>query len=430
MMDTFTMKFKIPDELTEAQARSTLFWASDGAGSFVTPTGPSLGSFGPVRAANADLVRLATLVYAADRSVLRRGGGSNWSQRQIRLTVPVTDATAWEQVREPWEGLLAFLSGDHWALAFRNARLPAEPVAEFAYPGIEKVVLLSGGADSAVGALLAQHDMGDGEQLLFSHVGATNLAPRQREVVEKIAQLTGSGELPHHQIQFSRRAAQPDGSKFPDERSTRTRSLLFIALGLAMASIEEVDLQIPENGFASLNVPLGADQRGSLSTRTTHPHFLSELSRLAAAAGAHAPVSNPMSSMTKGEMFVKVGDLVGKKAASAFLSLTHSCGHTGHRNFHYQVLSHCGVCFGCLLRRASFKASKIKDQTEYLSDAGDARLTAYLQDKSMQTSLASFLARGLRTAELLALNLPENLSLSDVKSLIERGMRELETINR
>lgn len=428
-MHTFTIKFKIPEELTDTQARSTLFWTPDGAGSFVTPTGPRLGSLGPVRPANADLVRLAVVVYAADRSVPRAADGANWSRRQIQLTVPVSDPAGWDQVREQWEGLLSFLSGDQWKITFRAARLPADPAAEYAHPGAEKVVLLSGGADSAAGALLSQHELGNSRQLLFSHVGATNIAPRQREIAEQITALTGTGEPLHHQLRFSRRAVQPDGSPFPDEGSTRTRSLLFIAFGLALASIEEVALYIPENGFASLNVPLGADQRGSLSTRTTHPYFLSELSRLATAVGAHAPVINPMSAMTKGEMFASVADLIGKKTASAFLSLSRSCGHTGHRSHGYPVLSHCGVCFGCLLRRASFKASKIKDQTMYLSDLGDGRLTAYLQDKSMRTSLAAFLARGLRTADLLTLNLPADYPLPDARSLIERGMHELETIS-
>lgn len=296
--------------------------------------------------------------------------------------------------------------------------------------GAERVVLLSGGADSAIGALLSQHELGDRQQLLFSHIGATNIAPRQREVAEQIASLTGINDLLHRQVRFSRRAVQPNGFEFPDERSTRTRSLLFLALGLALASIEEVDLQIPENGFASLNLPLGADQRGSLSTRTTHPYFLQELSRLATASGAHAPVSNPMSAMTKGEMFTGVGDLVGKKAASAFLSVTHSCGHTGHRSLGYPVLSHCGACFGCLLRRASFRASNINDQTEYLSDGSDPRLAAYVRDKSMEASLRGFLHRGLRRADLLTLNLPDGYPLSGAQSLIERGVRELETINQ
>jgi hypothetical protein len=81
----------------------------------------------------------------------------------------------------------------------------------------------------------------------------------------------------HQQIHFSRHTTQFDGTVFRDETSTRTRSFLFLAFGLAIASIEGSSLWIPENGFASLNLPLTADQRGSLSTRTTHPLFLEQL---------------------------------------------------------------------------------------------------------------------------------------------------------
>jgi 7-cyano-7-deazaguanine synthase in queuosine biosynthesis len=428
-MNAFALRFQTPENLTATRAESTFYWTSDATGSFVTGRlGPRLGSFGPVRPANADLVRLAALVYASDRSVSRRSGGSNWSRREFRLDVPVSDPAPWDATRERWEGLLGFLSGDAWELTFRRTRLPAETINPYAYPGAERVVLLSGGADSAVGALLSQHELGDRQQVLFSHVGATNIALRQREVAEQIAALTRATSLPHLQARFSRKRRQPNGFKFAQENSTRTRSLLFLALGLAVASVEEIDLHIPENGFASLNVPLGADQRGSVSTRTTHPHFLHELSVVAAASGAHAPVINPLVAMTKGEMFARTGALVGKNAASKFLSLTHSCGHTGHRSFGYPVISHCGVCFGCLLRRASFRASKLRDRTTYLNEATDSRLERYLRENSMETSLRGFLQRPLRPAELLALNLPDTFPLADARSLVERGMHELETL--
>ncbi|MEU5908423.1 hypothetical protein ABZ780_29115 [Micromonospora sp. NPDC047467] len=429
-MTTFTMKFQLPEQLTPAQAGSTFYWTPNGTGSFTTRLRPRLGLFGPVRPANADLVRLAVLVYAADRSVLRRASGASWSRRDLQLDVPVTDPAAWQGTQARWEALLGFLSGDSWSLTFRRSRLPAEPLSPYRYPGSERVVLLSGGADSAVGALLSQHELGGRRQLLFSHVGATTIAPLQRDIAARITALTGAADLPHQQIRFSRNLRQPGGHSFPDERSTRTRSLLFLALGLAVASIEELDLHIPENGFASLNLPLSADQRGSLSTRTTHPYFLHELSQVAAASGAHASVINPLAAMTKGEMFTRTGELIGVHAASGFLSGTHSCGHTGHRSHHYPVMSHCGVCFGCLLRRASFNASGIRDQTTYLNDAGDPNLAGYLRDKSMETALRGFLARGLRTADLLSLTLPEHYPLAAAKALIERGMHELETVAR
>lgn len=424
------MAFTIPEQLSRDTTRSTFYWTPNAVGSFASPVDPNLSQFGPVRPVNADLVRLAALVYAADRSVTRRSNGSSWSQRRLQLHIPVTDPDPWHANLARWEALLGFLSGDAWSLSFHPARLPATPTVAYRYSGAQRVVLLSGGADSAVGALLSQQQLGKQRQLLFSHVGATNLAPRQRDVAERIAALTDNRDLPHHQIRFSRKAAQPDGHRFPDERSTRTRSLLFLALGLAMASIEQVELHIPENGFASLNLPLGADQRGSVSTRTTHPYFLHELSRLATATGAHAPIANPLSTMTKGEMFARVSDLVGVKAASEFLSVTHSCGHTGHRSLGHPVLSHCGVCFGCLLRRASFLASGLPDHTTYLNTENDPRLAAYLRDKSVEASLRGFLGRGLRTADLLALTLPDHYSLANAKLLIERGMHELETLPR
>ncbi len=157
-----------------------------------------------------------------------------------------------------------------------------------------------------------------------------------------------------------------------------TLAILFLAFGLAIASIEGLPLWIPENGFASLNLPLTADQRGSLSTRTTHPLFLEQLARLATAAGAHAVIENPLSAMTKGEMFARVAELVGRDAASDFLSATHSCGHTGHRNFQLSPLQHCGVCFGCLLRCASFLTADVKDQTNYLSALPPLDLHAHI----------------------------------------------------
>lgn len=121
------------------------------------------------------------------------------------------------------------------------------------------------------------------------------------------------------------------GHRFKNENTTRTRSFLFLALGLALASVDEVELGTPENGFASLNPPLGPDQLGSLSTRTTHPWFLTELSGLVSAAGAWGTLSNPFAAQTKGEMFRWLADQVGDGPASDLLSATNSCAFTNRR---------------------------------------------------------------------------------------------------
>jgi hypothetical protein len=435
-MADYSMRFQVPESLSPILARSRFFWVRDSTrDSFVSTLlprddalGPRLGALGPVADANVDLVRLAVMVYAADRSTLRKVGAANWSRRELNIEVPVSDPSRWEPVRTQLECLLGFLSGDTWTLGFRKARAPKEHVHGNRFAGAKRVVLLSGGADSAIGALRSRHDLRDAPHVLVSHVGLTTLAPVQHRIATRIGEMIDGPAQFHQQIHFSRHLTQLDGTRFRDETSTRTRSFLFLALGLAIASIERVPLWIPENGFASLNLPLTADQRGSLSTRTTNPLFLEQLAAFATAAGAHAPIENPLASMTKGEMFAQVGELVGKEEASDFLSATHSCGHTGHRNFKISPLQHCGVCFGCLLRRASFLAAHLKDQTDYLCARTVDRPDAYLRSKSMEPSLRAFLARGLRTSDLASLTLPSSYSTAAARDICERAIAELELL--
>ncbi len=193
-------------------------------------------------------------------------------------------------------------------------------------------MFLSGGADSLIGALLSRSQLTSDEgHILVSHVGAKNLAPIQREVVAAIEQLFPGPEQVHIPVGLRRRSRQIDGKPFANEASSRSRSLLFLSLGLATASINEIPLWIPENGFASLNPPLAPDRRGSLSTRTTHPAFLENLSTLLAGAGAHGIIQNPFAHLTKAEMFAEAVRLVGASAAASFLAATHSCGMTGQR---------------------------------------------------------------------------------------------------
>lgn len=91
-MVEFYLRFQVPSALTDEIAARTLFWPPNGAGSFNTTLGPRLGALGPVAPANIDLLRLAAIVYAADRSVPRRVGQVNWTRRTFELTVPVHDA--------------------------------------------------------------------------------------------------------------------------------------------------------------------------------------------------------------------------------------------------------------------------------------------------------------------------------------------------
>ena len=405
----------------------TFYWPATGPSSFLAPFGPRLVAIGAVPPLNVDLVRLALLVFAADRSTIRTVGATNWSSREFSLTVPVSDARSWDALSGELGSLLGFLTGDTWELKFRNARPPREQGGNrVAGQEPSRVVLMSGGADSALGVLESRRQLDPTERhVLVSHVGLTALAPIQRRVAETASMIAPGPGQSVVQIHLVRRQHQVDGSKFKSETSSRSRSFLFLALGLAFASVHRVPLWIPENGFASLNPPLAANRRGSLSTRTTHPAFLDGLSRIVGDIGAHSTIVNPFARMVKGEMFYAAASQFGEAELSGFLSATHSCGLTGQRAMGIAPTTQCGVCFGCVVRRASFAAAGLTDTTAYADGRHSARLANWLDRNSIVPDMRRFVQRGVTRQDLLAMSLPASYSLSDARSLCERGVEEL-----
>jgi 7-cyano-7-deazaguanine synthase in queuosine biosynthesis len=425
-MPDFTLRLNAPSSVTPEEAKTSFYWLTDGSSSFTTGLDPNLSSLGTVPSLSIDLVRIAVAVYAADRSTKRAGGGSSWNQRQIQIEIPVSDATRWTQVAHELASVIGFLTGDQWTLQFNEEQAPigTPDTGEASSP--KRVVLLSGGADSAVGALVSRSDLTRNEQhILLSHFSSRALSPIQRTIAEGAEQLLPGPVQQHVQIHLSRHRHRLDKTKYPNEPSSRSRSLLFLALGLAIASIDGVPLWIPENGFASLNPPLGPERRGSVSTRTTHPAFLGGLADVLRGVGAHSLIENPFAGSTKGEMFKRAADLVGADRASAFLSGTNSCAHTGQRSFKISPTQACGVCFGCTVRRAAFTASGMEDATTYISPGSDAKLRAWLDDQSVEPAVRSFVKRGVRQRDLIALGLPTSYPLSHALDLCQRGVNEL-----
>ncbi len=410
----------------------TFYWPATGRSSFIAPFGPRLAAIGAVPPLNVDLVRFALLVFAADRSTIRRIGGTSWSSRQFSLTVPVSNAGPWEAAAAELQNLLAFLTGDTWALDFKNARpLKEQRTKPVTAVTPSRVVLMSGGADSALGVLESRRQLNPQEShVLVSHLGLSALGPIQRRVAENASMIAPGPGQSVEQIRLLRRQHQVDGSTFKSENSTRSRSLLFLALGLAHASIHRVPLWIPENGFASLNPPLAANRRGSLSTRTTHPAFLEGLPRILREIGCHSTIVNPFEPKTKGEMFREAADQFGEDKLSGFLSATHSCGLTGQRAWGVSPTTQCGVCFGCVVRRASFDAAGLIDTTTYADPGRSAGFANWLDSNSVLRDMRRFVQRGVTRQDLLAMSLPNSYSLSDASSLCDRAVAELRAFVR
>lgn len=405
-------------------------WTRSGRSTFAGGTlDPYLSTLGAVNPRNLDLVRIALAVLASDRSVLREGGGSSWNAREFDLTVQVDDPEVWASNAGPLARVVGFLSGDRWTFQFVPAPVSNETALLLEQPNFDRTVLLSGGADSAAGALLSAVELGEGcSQALVSQYSSTAISPIQRGLVKAVESLVpGIGQV-HHQFHIHRGSKRLDATSFRSEASTRSRSLLFIALGLAVAERAGSPLWIAENGFASLNPPLGPDRRGSLSTHTTHPRFLRELADLVQSVGGYSLIDNPFEALTKGEMFRRVADAIGVDPASTFLSATNSCSHTDARYSGAPVGASCGVCFGCLVRRAAFTATGIPDKTIYLCEDASGRFGAFVKQKSIVEPMRDFVDRGIRARDVMAMSLPQGYAARDALALSLRGVEELRSL--
>ncbi len=432
-MVTYTLTVNPPpndaDDITghgAEDAARTFYWHHAGSTPyFHSSVGPLLGDLGAVQDRNIDLVRIAAAVLAADRSQSRSGSLSHWNQREFDLHVDVLDADVWARVGDRMGELLGFLTGDQWRLHFHTRYGTTETVGTV---GIDasRVVLLSGGADSASGALMSAHELAgrNEQQILVSHWSSTNLSPVQSKIASRIEELVPSSTADHVKVNLARGRTAPTGAHYGRENSTRSRSLLFIALGLAVASAHRVPLWLPENGYASINPPLSRSRRGSLSTKTTHPKFLTDLIDILATVGAHHDVINPYASWTKGEMFAVVRDQIGADAASEYLSATSSCSHSGTRSWGFSPEVACGECFGCVLRKASFLAAGLTDTTPYFEPTTPAQ-TAWLAERSVLPAMRDFLNEPFSERNLLPLQIPTALPLAEVDALCQRGRSEL-----
>ena len=423
-----------PDPPPANPGREDIIWSAPPAkASLLTTLAPDLSMLGEVPTANRDAVRLAVVVFVADRTLKRP---MDWT-RTIELDVPVANPAHWDAQAGAITAALTRLTSDDWTVTFSaqatdTERAEAADNDENPAFDADLVCLLSGGADSMCGAIRA---LDEGHRPIFvSHWDAPSTAAQQKELVKLLREEFGQGAFDHVQVRLGAVKTQVGGNvSFPDEPTRRSRSLLFITLGLAAAAARDgLRLWIPENGYASLNPPLTPERIGALSTRTTDPLFLRRTAAFLAEVGAHADLVNPYADATKGEMYIDAAARLGPANASRLLSATHSCAHP-RLALRYGHGPHvpCGACFGCLVRRAAFAAADLDDRTDYLVTTLDGgRLNEFLDKHTDDFRAARHAAaRGVRPADVLALNLPEDHDRDQAHDLLTRGLAELAAID-
>jgi len=313
---------------------------------FPQPPSPAARSF----------LSLALAGWAADKLHPRKSSPDGWT-RSFRLRVPVAAVVA-----EPMLALtpaLSFLTGDRWELEFYPMSETALSLAKSSSSWTpDEICLFSGGVDSLAGAI-ARLEAGR-RLLLVSQHDYGQLAACQ-------AHLAGALEA-HYGTECVRHV--PLRVQFPvaPEATLRSRSLLFMALGLALASAwgDGIPVIIPENGWISLNPPLTPNRLGSYTTRTTHPFFLSQLRQILPQMGLFNALENPFEFDTKGEILQHSGN---PALLRSLLPATISCAHPAVFRWQKQRQGNCGYCFPCLMRRAAMHTIGWDRGEEYGYDA-------------------------------------------------------------
>lgn len=355
-----------------------------------------------------DFTTIALSVAAADKAIPRKDSADGWT-RMVELSICLNQPSVWNARRTELESLLRFLTGDFWTLRFLHGGVKPPKAKRPKKRDADCICLLSGGVDSLVGAINLTSKFR--KPLFVSQVA------RGDKATQKNYAIALGGEGLHCQWSFA------VGHLGESEKSTRGRSIVFFAFAALAASAipstkdSPVEIVVPENGFISLNIPLGPGRLGSLSTKTTHPVYTEGIQALWDALGIHAKLSFPYRYETKGDLLtncadpVKLGQLIGDSV---------SCG-----KYQRNKLTHCGVCVPCMVRRAAFLRSGLTDTTAKgyccqqlaTSESGDVAAAANAYLRYQQKGMRRFVGGTLSFAPP-----HERAQYEDV---VARGMDEL-----
>jgi hypothetical protein len=364
----------------------------------------------------ADLVHMAAGAYIADRNTAR---GVRFS-RDLALRVAVLDPEAWnDEVLDAVADLLGWLTGDMWDVTTTpapGADLPDRwPSEDHDGP----ISLLSGGLDSFMGAV----------QLLQSGPTPSLTAHKDSAMAVRGAQrrtwlwLARSFSPPPS---YTRAALTQAGPRI--EASSRSRALMFMSLGVAVAIARGArTLVIPENGYTSINLPLRPNRGGALSTRSTHPETLHRFAGILRALSIDVAVENPYQWMTKGEVMAALAAGAPPDGWRITAAHTLSCSKLDGRWFGAPPTLNCGLCVPCMVRRATFLRADVADDTIYVFDnvAEDQRRQLIEARRGDIEAVKYAVAGGVDPDAIDAGTWPPGYDLDRAENLVQRGLDEL-----
>ena len=382
-----------------------------------------------------DFLFLAAVVYGIDKLIPRKQSNDQWT-RTLEVSVPVCDPDIWFHVKGDLETCLSFLTGDVWRLYFttrqyqlhrprpRKRRRRNVPLTAQA----DAVCLFSGGLDSLIGGIDYLEDETSHTLFFVGHHDYSGGPMSDQKRLYCILKEAYQSRIDLLQVRIG---PKPAGR----EKTFRSRSFLFIALGLysACAIGERTPLLMPENGAIALNVPLTPSRRGSCSTRTAHPFFLETLRKIMVKLELENPITNPLEFKTKGECLQQC---LNRDLLKAATKESVSCAKRWRKQtWTDKSARHCGRCVPCIYRRASLHRLDWALEN-YGSDIciGDVNLQFDKELANDFRAMVSFLSRNDSNQEIASLLLAngklEIAQLPKYADVVGRSMDEIRALLR
>lgn len=383
-----------------------------------------------------DVLTLATLVYLADTRVSRSQNSQDSWTREFMLYVPVANISNWLKAKENIQKMLNFLTGDRWIVKFVQRDNKMSVMIEDRKVSKEQQVfdvvsLFSGGMDSLISTI---NFLQEGKRpLLISHAGDGLTKNVQKNILEGL--VSEYKEIDIKQMNLWMVFNKSFIWQSETENTTRSRSFLFISLGIfAISGMKKVTkLEVPENGLIALNVPLDNLRVGSHSTRTTHPYYLGLWNYILQNINLNIIVENKYWNKTKGEM---ADECKNKELLKEIMPISMSCSSPAKARWTKKPLQHCGYCVPCIIRRAAMqKAFGIDEDKTCYSEPTVMDLikkhdnTVGMQLRSFQVAIAR-IKKNPRLANVL-IHKPgplkfESEYLNELADVYRRGLLEVE----
>jgi len=259
------------------------------------------------------------------------------------IRFPVERSGAWNrlEVKRTIRDILSFMIKDRPDIRFVPVRRRLRPSGDENLPqSLRSMTLFSGGVDSLSGILSVQAARGPTAGVFICHTGLGN----------KVG-LIAKSLLAEHDIQVYRVDTQ---------RQIRVlqqlRGFLYLTLGAIVARVLGTgNVFVTESGPTMYQPSLVPTDEVTL---TTHPTLV-KLSKqlLRETYGMEFSFHEPFENLTKAEV-------ISLCPSKRLMPITNSCISTAYA---YSDFPHCGVCYGCLIRKLSFLVAGVPDSS-YAAD--------------------------------------------------------------